>query len=437
MLADDQPEYPMTFILRVTLNGVLNRSRFEDAIHKTLPRHPLLQVHFAGDISRPTAELFWQPVQSIEMPDLYWREGDRLSENTLPALDLRRQIGARFVVDILGQKQTVISLQIHHAISDGAGAVQFFEDIFTYYGNQGELRTLKSELLPRRGEFHQTKKTLRTRFIKDMQRALLFFRRFPKAIGGKPVSFVSGSQHGLPGTVTWELSQEEFQRLRETTRQKNGSLNDLLLRDCFVGIDEWHQKLYAGKRAPNIRLAMPINMRRNADHHMSVANVVSMCFLDRRPGEIRNPERLLRSIVSETEYIKNNYMGFALIRFMRDIGGIKHALKLMLVPRLAWKCFATAVLSNLGEPLRHTLLPRDKQGRVKVGELTIERIEIMPPVRPHTYVTFGAVTYNNALTITMRYAGQHLDQLQSETILAFIKRRIQATISGVRNEVAA
>lgn len=424
MLADDSIEYPMTFVLRVSLSGVMDRVRFERAVAQALQRHPLLQVHLRGDPTQATAKLFWQPVEKLEMPEIVWCP----ETLNLEHLDIQKQIGLRFVVQIYEQS-TEISLQIHHAISDGAGAAQFFEDIFAYYNTPTpELKTLTKDLLLRRGEFHQTRRSMRERFLRDMRRALLFFRKFPEAIGSLQVA--ATKSHGFPFSVCETLAQSEVNQLRSKSRTLHATMNDILLRDCFLGINDWHQYVFNGKRSPNIRLAMPINMRQGSDKNMSVANVVSMCFIDRKAREMWSPERLLRGIAEETSYIKKNYMGFTLIRFMRDAGRIAKAINFILVPRLAWKCFSSAVVSNLGEPFRHTLLPRDYDGRVKVGDMHLDRIELLPPIRPYTYVTVGAVTYNGAMTLALHYDGRRFNAAQGGTLFDYILKRIRSTLQS-------
>ena len=43
MLADDQPGYPMTFVIHLQLAGQIDRRAFEDALAEALQRHPLLR----------------------------------------------------------------------------------------------------------------------------------------------------------------------------------------------------------------------------------------------------------------------------------------------------------------------------------------------------------------------------------------------------------
>ena len=52
MLADDRPEYPMTFTLTLRLAGTVDREAFEAAVDEALARHPLLVALVEGSSRR-------------------------------------------------------------------------------------------------------------------------------------------------------------------------------------------------------------------------------------------------------------------------------------------------------------------------------------------------------------------------------------------------
>ena len=66
------------------------------------------------------------------------------------------------------------------------------------------------------------------------------------------------------------------------------------------------------------------------------------------------------------------------------------------------RCFATAVLSNLGDFRRHLGIAfPDDQGRVVLGNLRLEGCWIVPPLRPLTRAAILALTYANCLNINV------------------------------------
>src|SRR5690606_35447746 len=129
---------------------------------------------------------------------------------------------------------------------------------------------------------------------------------------------------------------------------------------------KWNTRYLEKRGDKAIRLAMAIDMRRDRDTEMPATNVVSMCFLDRRPADMQDEERLLHSIRIETQDIKTNYLGTALIRAVRWFSSFRGGMQLLMKPSRLFPCHSTAVLSNLGEPFAKSKLPR-REDRIAVG----------------------------------------------------------------------
>jgi hypothetical protein len=80
------------------------------------------------------------------------------------------------------------------------------------------------------------------------------------------------------------------------------------------------------------------------------------------------------------------------------VGPIPGALSLFL---RANRCFATAVLSNVGDPTRRfSAHLRRRDGSVVAGNLVLENIAAVPPLRPLTRAATGIVQYNRRLVIS-------------------------------------
>ncbi len=159
---------------------------------------------------------------------------------------------------------------------------------------------------------------------------------------------------------------------------------------------------------------------------MPAANVVSLVFLDRRVGRFSSPDALARSVNRQMDYRKKWRMGLTLIHSVRLIraafGGIRK-----LIP-LDW-CLATAVMSNMGEPMRHTILPR-RDGLVVAGNMTLEQIEALPPIRPLTCAAFGVVFYAGRLTVSLNYDRQRFTAEDGRDLLESFARRIRASVGS-------
>lgn len=67
------------------------------------------------------------------------------------------------------------------------------------------------------------------------------------------------------------------------------------------------------------------------------------------------------------------------------------------------RCFATAVVANLGDPTRRFFarFPR-RAGRLCIGNLTLTQVMGIAPLRPQTRLAINVCTYANELSIAIR-----------------------------------
>ena len=77
---------------------------------------------------------------------------------------------------------------------------------------------------------------------------------------------------------------------------------------------------------------------------------------------------------------------------------------------------ATSVLTNLGRPFANSLLPR-QDGKIVAGDIVLEAVEGVVPLRPHTCAGFALTTYADQLNIVLHYDLRVLTQNQAEDLL--------------------
>lgn len=428
MYADDRPEHPMTFWLRATATGTVEKPRFEAALLKALARQPLLTARLVGEPSDKTSALSWElGVKASPYVDFgHDDEALRFPQDS-PAIDLRKEQGLRAFVR-QHPRHVVISLQFHHAAIDAIAAARFVEDVLAYYDDahapDDRLAPVAPELIQRRGTFQLTAQDRRRRLLDDLVRAFLFFRKRPRPLvvrrAAKPFT-----EELYPSSSTRLMPTSELAALKNGAGKARVTLNDLMLRDLFLTLDDWNRA--HGKREP-LRIAMPMNMRRGLDDQIPGANVVSMCFLDRAPAELEDARRLLGGIVRETSYLKDHYMGYALILVTKLAGRIKGGVRWLLTPRLLWRCSSTAVLSNLGDPLRGSRLERNARGEIVAGGLTLTQLELLPPVRPGTALAVGVVTYAGKTSMTFHFDATRLTSPDAEALVGSFHGRLKGSM---------
>jgi hypothetical protein len=406
MLADDRRGHPMTFVIQLQLSGRIDRRAFEAALAEALQRHPLLRARIeAGKGDLPC----WMPAED-QGPELDWGlEGTPMVCPRGEGIDLAREVGLRVWIR-QGEERATVVLQFHHACCDGTGAYRFIGDLLAGYG----IRTAAAESRPAFGSLDASllrtrkRRTLNPGTSPGRELRRLAIREGWKILAGRPDPLVApgaglgnGSRAAdFPGFLSASLDRTEQKRLRDVAGRCGATLNDLLLRDLFLTIQQWNRRQPSWRPRRPLRIMMPADLRKGDDFEMPAANLTGYSFLTREARDCASPEELLRSIRNETALIKDQRSGTAFMDTIFAASGTRWLLPFLLSRNL---CLATAVLSNAGDPSRRftAQFPR-RSGRVVCGDLVLEEISGVPPLRPKTRAAFSVSQYQRRLSISLR-----------------------------------
>ena len=172
-----------------------------------------------------------------------------------------------------------------------------------------------------------------------------------------------------------------------------------------------------------VRIMVPVNLRTRLHADMPAADCVCMVNIDRRVHRWTDLRKMLRIVSWEMGVVKRLRLGVTMLRIMQLVRRITGSLKSLLP---ADRCLASCVLSNLGMPLRDSPLA-DANGRIKAGDVEVEEIELLPPIRPLTSAAFGAATLGGRLTISLLADQRALGPEGGEELLALYARRLGQT----------
>jgi hypothetical protein len=433
MFTDDRPDYPASFFLRLGFAGIFDRPAFHSAVDTALRRHPLLRACVRASAKE---RLEWV---SAERPGplIRWKaDQGPCTSVTAPRIDLRHETGLRI---FLGQQQdrTEMLLQFHHACCDGFGAVQFVEDLLAAYHNsmagslqQIALPTLDAGRLRLRGKFGLSPLKYLLRAHKELAGALGVLEYFvlrPVPLlsrQGRSPAEVAGGQR--PASFTHSFTPAETQQLRRATRHLGCTVNDLLLRDLFLALQEWIVQHDPESATGWCRIMIPTNLRLPADAVMPAANVVGMVFNDRRPRKFSSPRRLMNLLRTEMKFCKRWRLGLSMIHMLCLVRKFRGGLERVLPTD---RCLATSVLSNLGHLAGGTRLPR-RDGQIVAANVTLQRVELLPPLRPMTHASFGAVSYAGRLNLSLSYDPRYITPQDGRQLLRGFTQRIQTSLNS-------
>ena len=407
MLTDDRPSHPMTFTIRLHFSGRLDGEALKRAVGVAVRRHPLLAAHQQGDEPRHA----WWVAATDPMP--YLDIADESTPFAFPGseqIDLRRTTGLRIWART-GTDRVEMRLQFHHSCCDGVGAYDFIEDLLCAYelalhpdSQEAVWRPIDPELLRKRTRFGLSWWRNLLRVPIDFWGILVgniqFFLTPAVRLASLDTPTVDDAARlRLLDYPSHTFDEADTKRLREQARREGATFNDFLLVVLAGGVKAWNVRRGVRQGMRVIRIMIPFNLRGPEDERLPAANVVAMLFMDRHAFWFRKRSWLLASTKLETRFFKLFRFPLSFIRSVQVMALIPGGMKLLAGTS---KCYATSVLSNLGRMYPNARLPR-RDGKLRAGELVLERIESAPPVRPNTSTSLSTLYYADKLTIVMNY----------------------------------
>ncbi len=436
MLHDDRPSHPMAGVFRLRFSGHLDRGAFEAALEDAVQRHPLLRATI-DRTSRRRPKWIDHPDWR---PDVQWQaETNRYGFPSADYVDLTQEPGTRvWVVDREDGHDVV--LQAHHCCADALGMSKAFEDLLIGYAlKQGNLEDDVSlpELEPKRLLDRGTPGLNAWKLLRMSHKqavGLLGAREFAMRSPVQLARQVADVDEATPPPTfpnprTYDLDPIETKGLIATAKSKRVTVNDLLARDLFQAAGTWRENRNIGDDQDWLRFSIPMNLRTPADERMPMANCVSMMFLDRQPSDFSDSEQLLKSVHEQMMKIRRLELQYTFVfslavsRLMP--GGLSRSTAVD-------KCQSTSCLSNLGPVLSRVPLPR-RDGRIVSGNVVLENVDFVIPIRPQLNAAFCVYTYANRLRVLMHFDPRVIADEDSENLLETYIRQIRQTIDDEKS----
>ena len=410
MLLDDRPDYPMVFALRLRLSGEINRPIFDSCFGEVLSHHPLLCALVNRSSRRGPV---WELAEELR-PAIDWGPlGAAVESPRGDGIDLNSEVGLRAWVR-QGDGEAEVTLQFHHSCCDGGGSLRFMGHLLAAYG----IRTSSAGQGPSPWPVDPACLLGRERFVADddvnkgkgsRPRAILAgLRDTARWLGRRPAPLcpdASATENHVPPPLFMEtlrhvFEESETKALIQAASRLQATVNDLLLRDIFLTLRQWNAEQSPESRDGWLRIASPFKLKTRDDARMSAANGVGYNFITRRESECVEGADFLQGIVRENDPATRYRRGTSFLRGFRLMEHIPGAIPLFMGTK---RCFATTVLSNLGNLGRYfgTIFPCES-GKIVAGNLVLEDVYGTPPVRPNTHAAFAVGTYGGRLWISVR-----------------------------------
>ncbi len=424
---DDRDEYPMTFIVELEFTGKLDRQALEAALPEALARHPLLRAWIGkGKGNRDGWIAAEQPNPKLDFGEL----GKPIDLPFGERIDLRKEVGLRIWVRYDDQR-AIITTQFHHATCDGIGSYQFIGDWLWFYAQR--VGQPVEEKLPdydpagprarNRANYNPDDYRLPNGKIRPEYGELkeVVFK------GAVPLSRPSPPKRAesFPGILSTEFNKDEYRSLRLAAESRGQSTNQLLIERLLITVDRWNEQ-HGQRRSGNYAIMMPMDLRQSGDPNFSAVNVVTYAFVRRSRAGLKDPEQLQDSLREEMVHLMHQRHGGPFMNMIASMRVAPRWFKRFLASK---RCLSTAIISNTGDPTKRFNVQFPREGSlIRCGNLRLEDIRGVPPMRMHTRVTISVFTYRRVLKLCMRCDPNCFNSAATQQLLDLYRSEIESII---------
>lgn len=428
---DDSPQHPMVIVMRTLLEGAVNIEVLRESVCEVLRDNPLLRS--------TVDESSWQP--RWQLSDDYVLDFDVIETGTTDPsvrcaprrIDLTRQIGIQFELRRSHERSVLVSY-FHHACVDGIGAIRFLGDVFSVYGRRTavpgqekpEIRSIDHDVLSRRGTRRMPGggRDRRAPLMHTLMETFRLFRRRAFRLVRQPPSSQPLANQSNPNIIqTRILDRQVTRRLKRLASEHGVTTNDLCMMIYLDQLEQWGPGNVNRNRNDLFRVLMPVSMRNPEHDQISASNVLSYVFHSYRRRDIQNTNALLADIHRKSHQMVTRNEGAAMLygfAIARYVPG------LFRFSRRVQPDYATTVMSNVGEVRRlfENRFPLQK-GRAVAGNVLIQSVDGVAPVRENTNIAMAFGTYGGELIMHVSRNTRLFSEADVDVLLDGLVRRIE------------
>lgn len=325
------------------------------------------------------------------------------------------------------QFQSEVWISVHHAITDGVGAMLVVNEWMVAYANlaggrpaESGLPRLDARLLKRRNHLG----LLNWRYLKHLwkQPVALFgaakfvFRKTDELIPKKQTSRTSETPDKtvhFPSVIGSWISESQTSRMADVAESNIVMLNSVLLGQLYLALADWRTSQNCHSENDWIRIILPMNIRDVADRRLPAANRSTLVQVDRRSRDAEDLKKFYQLLDREISIIR----GWQLDKiFLLAIGLLSIFDSWIKRAARNEKSRGMAVFTNLGEPFR-----KNERARLRNPEsdsyIRLSDFNCVGPIRLGTPVNFSVSRHNEALRISLHYDSRVLSAEQADSLL--------------------
>ncbi len=399
LLQCETPRSSMVIRVVMRLSGQCQPDLYVETLRRALSRHPLLNCRLQ-EVGR---EMFWVPGTPEPIPVVQTAGSIFLPEigSQEISIDLKTSVGLRTAIAIMDDGVKVV-LDAHHALTDGNGLRQIITDWFHLYhcavtGTPEKLPEMNHERLLHRHLFPQPP-AIAPISLKDAIRNFLVTVRGRTSRWALPKFKKRTSEEETRSHCVEELlTIEQCEQLHFRLDAWKVKLNDLVMVSCM---STFARLAPSGSMGHRITVMNPTDLRLPSDRTLSATNRFGIAVLRRRRSECLKPEKILRGIHDEMNYVRSNYVGVEFIKGLASASKFRGGIALFrrlgwLMPSFQWTC-----LGDIARGVKR-LVPM-KDGLPITGSLRLETATGFSPFADEVPISVATCEANRRITLTVR-----------------------------------
>jgi hypothetical protein len=220
------------------------------------------------------------------------------------------------------------------------------------------------------------------------------------------------------------LSREESEQYKQAASSQDVTLNELMLRDMLLTIRDWNRS-HGQRHTGRCQINVPVYVRGRGGAEIPASNGIGFGFLAVDPDRTDDRQELLRAVHEQMRQIKHRKLALYFLGGLEVATRFKHIVPWVLRRK---KPLATMVLSYLGPVLARGPLQRRGDGKLICGNVVLEQVVGVPPVRPLTRASVAAMEYGGELAIGLRCDVHHFGPADTRALLSGYVARVTETI---------
>lgn len=332
-------------------------------------------------------------------------------------------------------------LTVHHAITDGIGALIPVNDWMVIYGNlvggrppETGLQRMHPELLTNRNQLG----LLKWNYLRHLwkQPVALFgatkfaFRKtatlLPENRETNPPEHPKRRRGNYPSIIGSWLNESQPSRLATEAKSHEVMLNTILLGQLYLTLAQWRTSQGCHSDDDWLRIILPMSIRNVSDRRLPSANRATIVQIDRRGRETKDLKRFYYQLNREIRIIRGWQLEKIFLIAIRMLAFFEPLLRRGVKND---RSRGMAVFTNLGEPLRKN----EKARSIAVFNdpesdtyLRPFEFDLVGSIRLGTPVNFSVARFGKRMRISLHYDSNVLSPEQGARLLKIYVDRLNA-----------